>query len=772
MMKMKKGFMQGLFIAVAVLAVGSVQAQTQRSFIASTGDWSDTTKWTGSDVPDSNGEYAFFGWPSSTVNVDANFTINHVSDGFQGGGGAGHTVSGPGTLTIDVNSAGATAGFKALTGNDGAPLLFDGGVTIANSGSGNTTFQFGNAVNTITFGANSTLTLDTILQTLSGGGAAAGSTIEFNGTLGASSANLVIGSDNVSFGDGHDSSGFGKDIVFFNGAKLAVNGGTVLNSGRKIQGNGSGELELNGENAINDMNINIGGANDLLIDANAGQDDMGFLQFGTGTMTIDVEGASLLAFDDCSANTWGGAVVISNFSSGVVSFGTTSNGITSAQFAAITAYDRAGVLVTDLAMDENGFLTGTVTASQKYIFNNDSVLDSSWSNTGNWSTAVLPGPNDYVQLNSAGFDMDIDATVKQIFSSFGTLNGTSTSSGGTLTVDIYSATDLDGIWSAYGASNLSSTITFDGNVVIDNSLGEDVDTLIGVKNNQPAATLAFGPNSVLTLNSRVQTFAAGYGTIELNGTLLGSQALRINSGTVLFGAGHDSSTFGADFVVIGSGSKLVVDGGTVLAASRKVQINADCEIELNGADAFNAYISMINNKQLLVDVNADQNAMGRIIMGSGDTLTLDLAGGLTKVAFAQTTDDWQDSALVISNFVNGVVSFGTDTNGLPAANLDNIQAYDSGGSPVTGIELDSSGHLTTDTSVPVGDVTIGLINGGGAIGISWASTNGASYGVSNTLDLVDGPWTLLTNGVVGTGGTLTLTNLTDQDVEFFKVFGE
>ena len=770
-MKMTARLMKTSLVLALFAATGAQAINWDNGGVGN--DWSTAANWAGDNVPDNNTEeaaYAFAG--NQTVNVDSSFTIQKFRDLFSGGAGQTVTLSGPGSLTIDLNSAGAGNAIENLTGAGvGSTLVLDCDIIINNSLGGDSRLAIGNnpSNNVIRFGSSSTLTWNTPFKVYDPDGR-----VEFNGVIAASSDNLLIDTANVSFGDGHDSSAFGKDIVFSGtNRKLVIDGGTVLNSGRKFQVNGTGsELELNGENAINDANIVVGGANNFLIDANAGQDDMGFLKLGTGTLTLDAEGASLVAFDDSSAQIWGGAVVISNFTSGSISFGTTSNGITSAQFSAITAYDRAGAEVADLAIDENGFLTGTVTPSQLFVFNNSSGLDSSWSNTGNWSTAVLPSANDYVQLNNANFDMDVDATVKQIYSSFGTLNGTPTSSGGTLTVDIYSATALDGIWSAYNASNLSSTITFDGNVVIKNSLGAAVNTYIGVKNDRPNATLAFGPNSVLTLNSRVETMGTGYGTIELNGTLLGSQALRINSSTVVLGVGHDSSSFGSEFVIIGSGSKLVVDGGTVLAASRKVQVNADGAIELNGADSFNAYISMINNKQLLVDVNADQNAMGRIIMGSGDALTLDLATNVTVAAFAKTLDDWQDSTLAISNFSNGVVSFGSDTNGLLAANLDNIEAYDAGGSPVTGIQIDSMGRLTTNTSLPIGTVAVEIINGGADITMGWEGLNGASYTVSNTTDLVSGSWVLWTNGLIGTGGDLVITDVVDQVQSFYRISGQ
>jgi len=330
------------------------------------------------------------------------------------------------------------------------------------------------------------------------------------------------------------------------------------------------------------------------------------------------------------------------------------------------------------------------------VFNNASPGDSNWSTTGNWIGGALPGTGDDVQLNNANFTMDINATVKTIFSSFGTGSGTSTSAGGTLTVDINnSTTDANGIYNSYNKDDEVVRLEFDGNITINNSGGVSVDTLIGVKNNRDNATLAFGNSSVFTLNSRVETMSTGYGTIELNGTILGSQALRVASDNVVIGPGHDSSGWAGEFVYAATGAKIVVNGGTVLSAGKKFQVNADdCELEINAANAVEGYFALGNDRELLLDVNADQNNMGRIVMGTGGTFTIDLAAGLSNVAFAKSTDDWQTSTLVINNFSSGIISFGSDASGLLAANLDNISATGTGGAPVSNLGIDATGVLT------------------------------------------------------------------------------
>ncbi len=317
--------------------------------------WSTAANWADGNMPDNNTESAaFVGAANVAINVDTNVTVQYYADGY-GGAGYIHTIYGTGNLTIDRNQNGYLGVWNA-TGNAGGTLRLNGKITIDNSAGGATLVRNDNSSGNVTlFDTASTLTLNTSLQTADG----AGGTIQFNGTLAASSANLIIGSDNVSFGEGHDSSSFGRDIVFYENAKLSIDGGTVLAANRKFQVNNSGsELELNAVNAINGANVVIAGSSDFLIDANANQNNIGVLRFDNGPVTLDLAaGVSEFAFADSSGQTWGsGTFVISNFTAGVVSFGTDAGGLTSGQLAVITAYDDQGVLVEGLVLDTSGSL--------------------------------------------------------------------------------------------------------------------------------------------------------------------------------------------------------------------------------------------------------------------------------------------------------------------------------------------------------------------------------------------------------------------------------
>lgn len=318
--------------------LSQLSAQTNIDWTGSgTADnWSDSANW-GGNMPDANNEVArYLGFPSIDIDVDGNFTINSLVDGFDGAGNT-TTLSGTGVVTIDRNSSAFGAGITNATGNAGGTLNFSGNVTIDNTLGGTTSVLNANgAGNTTRFATGSTLTLNTILDTRTN---VSGTSHQFNGTL-AGAANLVISADNVSFGAGHDSSGYSGTVVMNANSKLAIDGGTVLNSNAnsRFQINGSNaELELNAANAINDAGLSIASTNSFTLDANANQDSMGFLNLGAATLNLDLAaGVTSLRFSDSSAIDWtGGTIIINGFKENTIRFGTDENGLTTDQLSTI-----------------------------------------------------------------------------------------------------------------------------------------------------------------------------------------------------------------------------------------------------------------------------------------------------------------------------------------------------------------------------------------------------------------------------------------------------
>ena len=344
----------------ALLLAQNVHAQTISWKAGGNNLWSNTVNWDTGVVPNSNSVDARFSINNNVqINVDGPYTVKSYGTGFAANVSNvdnEHLVYGD-TLTIDRNNGTAGNGITHASNNN-IKLKLGCDVTINNAGFPTIDTYVVNqngANNTIEFGNNCALTLTTKLRTNTNLGS-----IVFNCTFSPSAQDLLIGSNNVSFGPTHISTNFQRDIILFANSKLAVNAaaGTVLTANRKFQINGTGaEVELNTADSINNANIVVGGSNTLLLDVKTNQGTMGDVRFtggaADGVLTIDIDPAvTSLAFANCSAQVWSsGTITINGFKENTIRFGTDNTGLTVGQLAAI----NGGIYT----LSPTGFLTGT-----------------------------------------------------------------------------------------------------------------------------------------------------------------------------------------------------------------------------------------------------------------------------------------------------------------------------------------------------------------------------------------------------------------------------
>lgn len=349
----------------AILLTAPVQAVT---FSVASGDFSDPASWAGGVLPTST-EPAVFVTGDRTMNVDGNYTLSAIQNNFGIAAGTTNVVGGPGTLTVNTGHAsGFVPGIANQAGSSGGGgLRFDGNVAVNNTGGAGVTeirTANGGATQSLVFAPSSTLTLNTVGVTTDFTGGAA--SIQLNGTV-LGSANLMIQSANASFNAGHDSSAFGGNILMNGtGRFLAINGGTVGNSGVSLVGNyGTNEIELNAANVVNGASVRTpGSTSNLTLDVNANQMTMGTIALGTGsTLTLDLLGSSVtnLFFADSSGAAWNdGTVSILGFQEDVIKFGSDSSGLLPTQLAAIDG----GIY----SLTSSGFLTAVPEPSALGLF--------------------------------------------------------------------------------------------------------------------------------------------------------------------------------------------------------------------------------------------------------------------------------------------------------------------------------------------------------------------------------------------------------------------
>jgi hypothetical protein len=81
--------------------------------------------------------------------------------------------------------------------------------------------------------------------------------------------------------------------------------------------------------------------------------------------------------------------------------------------------------------------------------------------------------------------------------------------------------------------------------------------------------------------------------------------------------------------------------------------------------------------------------------------------------------------------------------------------------------------VTVDGGAPteVGDISIEVVSAGTEIALTWATELNWNYGVEGRSGLAFGSWdTIITNGVPGTGGEVTITIPASADVEFYRAY--
>ena len=144
-----------------------------------------------------------------------------------------------------------------------------------------------------------------------------------------------------------------------------------------------------------------------------------------------------------------------------------------------------------------------------------------------------------------------------------------------------------------------------------------------------------------------------------------------------------------------------------LPTDRKIQINAATgSIQVNTANVYQGNISINGDRTFTFDVNANQNSMGTITFAGGTangTLNLDVDSSITELLFADTSAiEWNSGTLNITGYKEGVIRFGTDANGLTAAQLSQITVDGSGGA----VALNSSGYLVNASSLSTEDLLI------------------------------------------------------------------
>ena len=330
------------------------------------GLWSNSANWTLGITPTS--VHTVRTANSATSFVDANFTVFRLQNLNSTDTDRFVNSSSGGILTIDQNNptASTAIAIQNVSAN-GVKLGLRGRINIQNA-AGATAFSritnANNAANSIEFENTSILTLTTPLEVFKASATTAANNFFFNGKIEGSGNFRVAANTTATFGNSVTNAGYTGELVLLGGASFIVNttDDIIFYDGLKIQVNGNASTTLNGANVFA-SGIVVGGTNTFNFNINKNQSSMTNIIFqGAGTLNLAIgAGVTNLSFADNKASTWeaGSTLNITNYSEGVVRFGTDNTGLTVDQLSKIVVDGSGG----PVALNSSGFLVNASSLS-------------------------------------------------------------------------------------------------------------------------------------------------------------------------------------------------------------------------------------------------------------------------------------------------------------------------------------------------------------------------------------------------------------------------
>ena len=381
-----------------------------------------------------------------------------------------------------------------------------------------------------------------------------------------------------------------------------------------------------------------------------------------------------------------------------MSFGSDANGITADQLAQI---DIGGATV---YIGSDGKLTTQESEVAVSTFNN-ATGDKLWSTAGNWSAGI---PNvtkaKVTLLDSMILDTDVEIGQIKVGAGSGDVAVTSNNSS-TLTISGTNVTQP--IQNNRGESNFNLNLK-----IVFNST-DAVETLQASAAGE--CKITFGASSDVTVNVPTKLMAQADRVINFNGIVrnTGSGQLQVGAASeVVFGSTSDNSNYSENIKLLGNNVVLTSntsDDGTFLNSGKGIVPDGVKAyghlVTINGKNTFNGNISVLDTA-LTYNVNADQDSAGVITMGAGN-LNLTLGNNVSGLAFADNSaSDWGTGNVVISNFSDDVISFGS-ADGITASQLAAIDI----GEEVE-LQINSAGQISEATQFNLMIVGISDPDGG------------------------------------------------------------
>jgi plastocyanin len=603
-----------------------------------------------------------------------------------------------------------------LTSNDLETIQINGGGTAS-----------------INFGSNSELSLAGTTKFVG----KLNRSFSLNGKLIGSGA-LQVGDDtNITFGSSSDNLGYTGEFKFLGAnAQIIANtidDGTFISNGIFISpGTASNpKLILNGINIFKG-DINILDKNFSLL-VNANQSSMGELTMGSGNLNLSLDASvSQVAFSDNSSSNWGdGKVVISGFKDNVISFGTSSNGITTDQLNKI---DIGG---TEVIINSSGKIAGKVISQSTFTNAGGDML---WSNVNNWSNGIPNVSSAKVILNdSLILDKNVEIAQIKLPGGFGSSHISSVGN---------SALTLNG--SGVNAVIQNNGSNIDLRFELDVKIRSN-DSIEGIQVNAGGSSrIIFRNGSSLDSDRLISITAGGDKYVMINDTLKSSGlfggGITIMPGSKLvFGENATNKDYMTYFTLLGNAeliSRIPEEDFFVNSDFYIKSLDINNKALPNVVTVENGYTMRggfkVESVDLILNLKASQH-MEHIDLISGNLiLNFDSAAEFPQVSFPHNGlySSNNSNRFIINGFKEKVFSFGSDSTGLSPEKLALIMA-DSSSVGIDGqgylyIIMDSDGDGVVDSEDSCPNTPDGEIVDSGGCSISQKDSDGD--GVNDNLD--------------------------------------
>jgi hypothetical protein len=460
---------------------------------------------------------------------------------------------------------------------------------------------------------------------------------------------------------------------------------------------------------------------------------MGELTMGSGNLNLSLDASvSQVAFTDNSSSNWGdGKVVISGFKDNVISFGTSSNGITTDQLNKI---DIGG---TEVIINNSGKIAGKVISQSTFTNAGGDML---WSNVNNWSNGIPNVSSAKVILNdSLILDKNVEIAQIKLPGGFGSSHISSVGD---------SALTLNG--SGVNAVIQNNGSNIDLRFELDVKIRSN-DSIEGIQVNAGGSSrIIFRNGSSLDSDRLISITAGGDKYVMINDTLKSSGlfggGITIMPGSKLvFGENATNKDYMTYFTLLGNAeliSRIPEEDFFVNSDFYIKSLDINNKALPNVVTVENGYTMRggfkVESVDLILNLKASQH-MEHIDLISGNLiLNFDSAAEFPQVSFPHNGlySSNNSNRFIINGFKEKVFSFGSDSTGLSPEKLALIMA-DSSSVGIDGqgylyIIMDSDGDGVVDSEDSCPNTPDGEIVDSGGCSISQKDSDGD--GVNDNLD--------------------------------------